>query len=254
MKPLAEITVEPKDDPTVRDYDIPDPEGERIRGLSAARLQKLGFTFADNLPTAAHRARVPGKMRPAAEVARRLMALDAITTYVILPENMASTERVLAYVTRNQLETVMTDGERSILRMERSEASAEYRATIGWSFENMWALAWVLGFEEEPALNGAMITDGVIRAVVYDFLPGLDADVTSFVDQFEPRSQSAVVTLEDAFYCAHNSVRSAQTGVATAVPDGFDPIAGGGVIHERRHSLTWVLSPGVDWDDTDLST
>jgi hypothetical protein len=23
---------------------------------------------------------------------------------------------------------------------------------------------------------------------------------------------------------------------------------------ERRHALTWSLSPGVDWDDTDLST
>lgn len=28
----------------------------------------------------------------------------------------------------------------------------------------------------------------------------------------------------------------------------------GGAIHERRHSLTWILSPGIDWDDTDMST
>jgi hypothetical protein len=28
----------------------------------------------------------------------------------------------------------------------------------------------------------------------------------------------------------------------------------GGVVHEHRHALTWVLSPGTLWEDTDLST
>lgn len=55
------------------------------------------------------------------------------------------------------------------------------------------------------------------------------------------------------FYCCHNAVRSAQLGGKT-VPDGFHPVMNGGVIHERRHALTWCLSPGVAWDDTDLST
>ncbi|MEY3241707.1 MAG: hypothetical protein RIR11_3146 [Bacteroidota bacterium] len=55
------------------------------------------------------------------------------------------------------------------------------------------------------------------------------------------------------FYCLHNAIRSAQCGDDT-VPPGFDPISNGGVIHERRHSLTWMLSKGIEWDDTDLST
>ena len=59
--------------------------------------------------------------------------------------------------------------------------------------------------------------------------------------------------MEDLFYCAHDAVRSAQLGGAT-VPIGFHPIDDGGGIHERRHALTWALSPGTDWDDTDLST
>lgn len=28
----------------------------------------------------------------------------------------------------------------------------------------------------------------------------------------------------------------------------------GGAIHERRHALTWAISDGVSWDDTDLTT
>ena len=62
--------------------------------------------------------------------------------------------------------------------------------------------------------------------------------------------------MEDLFYCVHNAVRSAQLAMheenddaVGIVPEGFDPIANGGVIHERRHALTWALSPGVDWDE-----
>ena len=59
--------------------------------------------------------------------------------------------------------------------------------------------------------------------------------------------------MEDLFYCAHNAVRSAQNGGET-VPSGYDPVEEGGGVHERRHALTWCLSPGVKWDETDLST
>ena len=63
-----------------------------------------------------------------------------------------------------------------------------------------------------------------------------------------------IIALEDLFYCAHNAVRSAQTGEAGTVPSGFHPVNNGGVVHERRHGLTWLISAGVAWDDTDLST
>ena len=42
------------------------------------------------------------------------------------------------------------------------------------------------------------------------------------------------------------TARSAQLGAPTA-PKGFDPVVGTGVIHERRHSLTWAISPDVSW-------
>ena len=89
--------------------------------------------------------------------------------------------------------------------------------------------------------------------ILFDFLPGHDASVSDLVARAQPRSFQEVLELEDLFYCAHNAVRSAQLGRAT-VPDDFDPISDGGCVHERRHALTWLLSPGVDWDDTDLGT
>lgn len=51
-----------------------------------------------------------------------------------------------------------------------------------------------------------------------------------------------------------STVRGAQLGNASMVPARFHPVMDGGAIHERRHSLTWILSPGIDWDDTDMST
>ena len=93
----------------------------------------------------------------------------------------------------------LTPEERKIHAMPRAKARAIHQGTIGWRLENMWPLAWILGFDLAPPASGA------------------------------------------------------QLGGKT-VPKGFHPIAGTGVIHERRHALTWATSPRVKWDDTDLST
>jgi len=116
----------------------------------------------------------------------------------------------------------------------------------------MWPLAWALGFALVPDVGGAMIDGDVIRALG-EFLPNFDQSTDDLLARARPRSAAEVCDLEDLFYCAHNAVRSAQLGHDT-VPRGFDPTVQGGVVHERRHALTWMISPGVDWDDTDLST
>jgi hypothetical protein len=60
--------------------------------------------------------------------------------------------------------------------------------------------------------------------------------------------------MEDLFYCAYSAVRSAVYGGAASVPERFDPMVNGLVIQERRHALTWMVSPGVAWQETDRST
>lgn len=81
----------------------------------------------------------------------------------------------------------------------------------------------------------------------------LEEKLEEWIAQKETVSEEKLMEKEDLFYCLHNAVRSAQLGGET-VPDGFHPVGNGGVIHERRHSLTWMLSKGVDWEETDLST
>jgi hypothetical protein len=115
------------------------------------------------------------------------------------------------------------------------------------------ALAWIVGFEKAPGLDASQISDEVIESMFFDFLPAWDGNAADFSASARLRPTSEVMYMEYKFYCAHNAVRSAQMGGAT-VPAGFDSVAHGGAVHERRHALTWALAQDDDWDDTDLST
>lgn len=125
---------------------------------------------------------------------------------------------------------------------------------MGWTQENMWSLAWTLGYDAPPPVGGPLI-DGETFGPMLKFLPEIaDGEIDAFLSKVKPRSEKEIVQMEDVFYCAHNAARAAQLGHTKLVPKGFHPMADAGAIHERRHSLTWAISPGVKWDDTDLST
>ncbi len=220
-----------------------------IRSRVFTNLNALGFRPANWLPPPTG----SSKLRPVEEIAVRLMALDALFTWVCFSEDDAPTARVLRYIERNRLLDWMSETEAAIVSLERPAANELHVDHIGWKLENMWALAWVLGFDPEPSLAASQIEEEVIQSIIFDFLPGLDATVSQLLEKSTPRSSEQVVEKEYLFYCAHNAVRSAQLGGET-VPPGFHPIIHGGAIHERRHSLTWCVTENVTWDDTDLST
>lgn len=192
-------------------------------------------------------------LRPVHEVAGRLLALQALFLWVSAPEDVAASERLQAFVRRNALRDHLTNDENDILSLPRAEANSVHAATIGWRLENMWALAWIFGFEPPPPFFQGQLPQEVIDKMLFDFLPDLDATVSGFQAATTPRAVADIAQFEDLYYCAHNAVRSAQTGSDT-VPSAFHPVRDGGAVHERRQSLTWALSPGVRWDDTDLST
>lgn len=252
MKPAAELRYDdPADDPTRHRTDEPDPAGEARRARSAAVLGEAGFHFAEALPTTLHRAGIGGRLRPAEDVARRLMALHALNLWVYA-ERM-SDEKILGYVRTNGLRQAMTADERVMLAESREGVTERHGGHMGWTQENMWPLAWALGFEMRPEPTAPLV-DGSVVGPMLDFLPGVDGRLADFVARATPRSEAEVLDLEDLFYAAHNAARSAQLGHVDMVPAGFDPIRQGGAVHERRHGLTWMISPGVAWDETDLST
>lgn len=240
-------------DPTAIDDGKPDVAGERIRRLSREILEVDGFEAAPNLPTFAKRAGIGKSLRPTDDIVERMLCLYAAISWVVAPEADMSSERIQSFIEHYKLGDALTEHEQAILGTRRNTAQTQYRDSIGWQMENLWALAWVLGFDEAIDVDQGQMTTPTMRAL-WAFIDPAWTGKKALAETVIVRPLSEVAQMEDLFYCAHNAVRSAQSGKPQAVPPGYHPILHGGVVAEKRHALTWVLSPGVAWEDTDLST
>jgi len=224
---------------------------KRVPWMTPLRLEnisiclKAGFKPSNSLPTELER-----ELRPTIEIAKRLNAIKALTLWLMIPRENLEDDKILTFIKRNNLKDYMNEEEKEILKKSREDKEA--RNTIGWKFENSWPLAWYFGYKA-PDIKGGMMTGEQMQEILSDFSCPIDEDIETWIKTRNTLSEEELIHKEDLFYCLHNAVRSAQLGRET-VPIGFDPIGNGGVIHERRHSLTWMLSKGVNWDETDLST
>ncbi len=164
-------------------------------------------------------------LRPATEIAASLLALYALFLWAAAPEDVASSERIQAFVDRNGLRAHLIPEERQVLDLPRLDANEEHADTIGWRLENMWALSWILGFDPAPPFFAGQIADETRDRMVFEFLPNLDTSLAEFMGGTGVRPASMVGEYEDLYYCAHNAVRSAQLG--------NDTVSSGVSSHER---------------------
>lgn len=204
-----------------------------------------GFRPSNSLPTEFKR-----QLRPSIEIAQRLNAIKALVIWLMVPQENLDSDTILNFIEKNDLKNFMSEEEKEILNTSRDDEQA--RNSIGWKFENAWALAWYFGYSE-PEITGQMMSGEQMQEILQDFSCPLDESIENWIKNKQTLSEGELINKEDLFYCLHNAIRSAQFGKET-VPIGFDPMGNGGVIHERRHSLTWMLSKGVNWEETDLST
>jgi len=212
-------------------------------------LGEQGFTVSPALPV-----KKTFDLRPADEIGRRLWAIKAVVLWVSFEERDLASEKVRLYVLSNGLARYLSRKETAILEAPRDEANKTHVPDVGWSMEGAWSLAWILGYTPAPDHSGFMIDDERIKTIFYNFIPPITAGFMEWLAGRTPAHFEDVVFMEDIFYCVHNAARSAVIGRKETVPGAFDPLVNGGVIQERRKALTWALSPGVNWDDTDVST
>ncbi len=227
-----------------------DPRAEALRKKVLAKLNSKGFFPAEWLPFADLKRR----LRSHKEIAGRILGLAAVFAWGSAPEEAVSSAQIKTLIKNNKLGQWLTVEEQQIIGTPRQNALAQYAGGVGWKLENMWSLAWVMGYPKAPVVAAGMIDQEIIHSLIFEFVGGFEQSVDGLVSKTQLRKSGPIIALEDYFYCAHNAVRSAQVGSAETVPLEFDPIAHGGTVHERRHALTWCLSPGVAWDETDLST
>jgi len=236
---------------TETEKDSPLETYKKIPWMTETRLDALsicldaGYKPASSLPTDFDR-----QLRPSIEIAKRLHAIKAIVLWLMVPEEKLPNEKILNYIHQNNLEGFMSEEEKIILTLSRDDEEA--RDSIGWKFENAWPLAWYFGYKE-PDILGNMMSGEQMQDILLNYTCQPDESIENWIKTKNTVSEENLIKKEDLFYCIHNAVRSAQLGRDT-VPSNFNPVENGGVIHERRHSLTWMLSKGIEWDETDLST
>lgn len=216
-----------------------------IRMGSMSICKNAGFSPVEFLPTSKD-----FKRRPMMDIAKRLHVIKALVYWVMVPPDLVSDNRILEFVEDNELNDYFTDEELEIINSTRNDQSSVN--SIGWKFENAWPLAWYFGYKE-PEITGKMMSGEQMIELLQNHTCDFDKGFGDWIAKQVSVSEDELIAKEDLFYCLHNAVRSAQLGQDT-VPQGFDPIANGGVIHERRHALTWMLSDGIEWDQVNLST
>ncbi len=224
---------------------------EAVRATNLKRLVGDGFTVSPSLPFGPRGE--TNQLRPVEEIAKRLWGLNALYFYVCFSGRDFPTREIRNCIERNSLASQLTSDENDLLRGWRWLTRRKHVDSIGWYLENMLSLSWVLGFDIAPSLDGQMLQGALLEKMLVEFIGDTDASFADWIHSNSLRDENDVIAMEDLFYCAHNAVRSAQLGRDT-VPEDFHPVVNGGVIHERRHALTWVVSPDTHWDDTDLST
>ncbi len=245
FKSNSKTAIQSDNNPKSKQEDIQVPWMTESRLESINICNSAGFKPSKSLPTDWDR-----HLRPSAEIAGRLHAIKALILWLMVPAENLPNDKILNFIDRNTLETFMTEDEVKILSSSRDDD--KLRNSIGWKFENAWPLAWYFGYSE-PDISGQMMLGEQIQDILMNYTCSTDDIVTEWASKQEKVSKESIIKKEDLFYCIHNAVRSAQLGRDT-VPNNFDSIGNGGVIHERRHSLTWMLSKGIKWEETDLST
>jgi hypothetical protein len=179
-------------------------------------------------------------LRPLDQIARRLMAAYAAHSWVNLPERTLTSNDLHRYVEVNQLRPWLSKPESFWLETPRNTAE-KFAENSGSLNEHLWSLAWILGFEIAPFPFGEEADPEILAPIRKEILQDFGRNVGSLLQWSNPRRVEEVITLEDLLYCSH----CALSGQAAE-----DAIA---VIQERRHPLTWALSPGIVWDEIDLT-
>jgi len=239
----VQLPPKPNHDP-IPGHPISGEDAQKIRRRSMERVTQMGLKASDALPMP--NARTNQSLRPVEEIARRLMTLHVTVARCCAPEEAVPSTMIDAYVQKNGCLKVASQKERTLLTMDRIQA-ADHAGEAGWLLENQWALAWVLGYDKAPPIDGKMLPDEISIDLRNSLFRFFDATLEDIVARYGARKWAHVVQFEDCFYCAHNAYRS------LAIND-HNLRAACGVVQERRKALTWALSPGVAWDDTDVST
>jgi hypothetical protein len=142
-----------------------------IRKKVFEKLNKQGFQPATHLPLPD----VTRRLRDKDEIIGRLMALGVAFAWASAPPEVVGDDLLRNYFKANQLSRSLAPEEVAILKAPRQEAMRQYGKQVGWRLENMWPLAWVLGFDKQPNISASQIAGEVTDGILFGFLRKFEA-------------------------------------------------------------------------------
>jgi len=212
-----------------------------VAAVSAVRAHTLEALDAAGLDTAGvplPPERVGGALRPAGDIVHRFAALHALVAYVGHPAARANTARAAALLAARGVRAALTAREAGVFDLS---AAAAARVAASWLddwLEGILTLAWVLGNDAAPAVDGVPASTAAARHLLTEGAPTCAADVEVLLEVAPVRHAGEVVAAADAAACALAVAEARATrGRAGAPDDGRDRVT-----RARAGVLAWVVA------------
>ena len=219
---------------------VPYPQSAwQRKARSEFLLAEHGIRVASSLPPLVSEPEL--QLRPAAEVAGRVMALLAVAARAE-SLNDPNSKPLTIDALRQRLApafSYLSPREQAYLQDDAPEEKATIQMV--WRYESLALLEWALGLLPElPFPTGICDVPQVARNV-------LDIASEDWPAKVQLRPAAEILDALDLHYRLHWIKREAELG-RQALPDGLVP----GVILERHYALNWLVRfENADWDEVD---
>jgi uncharacterized protein DUF4272 len=179
-------------------------------------------------------------VRPRDEIVGRSLVLLAILQ---IPFG-APIPFIRDWITRQGADAHLSKRERLILAKPNNNLTDQEKIDLGWYIECLWAFMWANSLADSLELKEP------VPNYMASLTPDLqkNEDGSKFTTKMALRNYEELYGMRDLYYRAHWQTEDCR--LKNLDPKGFN----GGIIMERRRVLEWIMDPGADWDNVDLST
>jgi hypothetical protein len=208
---------------------------DKIKAESEATVLKAGGKICEWLPYIEFT-----KIRDEEQVVARALILNAMINIHF----QAPTEVVADWISRHNLNSFLSEREKSILSRENEGLTEQEGVDLYWYIEALWAFLWATNIVDKMDFATA-IPDSMAS-----MCPDLQIDEGDerFTENMSLRDYDDLYKERDLYYRVMWYARQ------LSLTSGADPKFDMSRTMERRKALEWIMDAELDWDDVPLDT
>ncbi len=218
------------------------------RERSMAVLQEKGIPHLPGLHAAVKESEA--RIRSAAEIVDRLLAMFAVCVYCEARSNGGSLEEPHKYLKRideiltGNLKSCLTPEETAFLNVKNPDGLMYAR--FGWRYECCHVLMWVLGLTDELGYPDKICNVSDMAAILWNVKSANDLFDNAKARQAEDILDAADLVLRYDWACVDARIHKEQS------PAGLN----GEVVYEWHYAFNWLTGANnnADWDRVSVDT